>query len=56
MHVDDYQRAAGAAPAAASTGRKGEKLNVQQLLADPTSMQVLIICPQAQFVYSETWQ
>jgi hypothetical protein len=43
MHVDDYQRAANAGPAAgaaAAGGRKGEKLNVQQLLADPTSMQV----------------
>ena len=41
-HVDDYQRAAARAPpAAAAAGRKAEKLNVQQLLADPTSMQVI---------------
>ena len=44
MHVDDYQRAAARAPPvpAAAAGRKAEKLNVQQLLADPTSMQVMI--------------
>ena len=43
MHVDDYQRAAARPPAAAAAaaGRKAEKLNVQQLLADPTSMQVI---------------
>ena len=45
MHVDDYQRTANRGAAG-----KGDKVNVQQILADPKQLQV---CSQQPITYLE---